>query len=122
MKEANTLRFVYFIEKLFYHRRVVTVNDSHYGVKEIDGKLNLCGAYLNELGEYVFLPISVDVSDPVNLITDNNGKIENDEFIGGIVSMKYYENEAVMESKMLPTDIKIDFYTKRNQKACEGEF
>jgi len=35
-------------------------------------------------------------------------------FIGGIVSMKYYENEAVMESKRLLTDIKIDFYTKRN--------
>jgi hypothetical protein len=122
VKEANTLRFVCFIEKRFYHRRVVTENEDHCGVKEIDGKLNLCGAYLNELGEYVFLPISVDVSDPVNLITDNNGKIENDEFIGGIVSMKYYENEAVMESKMLPTDIKIDFYTKRNQKACEGEF
>ena len=35
-------------------------------------------------------------------------------FIGGIISMKYYENEAVMESKMLLEDIKIDFYTKRN--------
>lgn len=35
-------------------------------------------------------------------------------FIGGIISMKYYENEAVMESKRLLTDIKIDFYTKRN--------
>ncbi len=35
-------------------------------------------------------------------------------FIGGIISMKYYENEAVMESKMLLTDIKVDFYTKRN--------
>lgn len=34
-------------------------------------------------------------------------------FIGGIISMKYYENEAVMESKMLLEDIKIDFYTKR---------
>ena len=110
MKEANTLRFVCFIEKRFYHRRVVTENEDHCGVKEIDGKLNLCSVYLNELGEYVFLPISVDVSDPVNLITDNNGKIENDEFIGGIVSMKYYENEAVMESKMLLLeDIKIDF-------------
>ena len=35
-------------------------------------------------------------------------------FIGGIISMKCYENEAVMESKMLLEDIKIDFYTKRN--------
>ena len=35
-------------------------------------------------------------------------------FIGGILSMKYYENEAVKESKMLLSDIKIDFYTKRN--------
>lgn len=35
-------------------------------------------------------------------------------FIGGIISMKCYENEAVKESKMLLSDIKIDFYTKRN--------
>lgn len=92
MKESNTLRFLYFIEKLFYHRRVVTVNGNHYGVKEIDGKLNLCTVYLNVLGEYVFLPISEDVSDLANLIIDNcfidNGKIENDEFIE---DMKFWE-------------------------------
>lgn len=110
MKEANTLRFVYFIEKLFYHRRVVTVNDSHYGVKEIDGKLNLCNVYLNELGEYVFLPISVDVSDLVNLIIDNcftdNGKIENGEFIEGIKVWEATQKDCFDDFK----------------KACEGEF
>jgi len=92
VKEANTIRFLYFIEKLFYHRRVATVNEDHYGVKEIDGKLSLCSVQLNELGEYVFLPISVDVSDLANLIIDNcfidNGKIENDEFIE---DMKFWE-------------------------------
>lgn len=35
-------------------------------------------------------------------------------FIGGIISMKCYENESVKESKMLLKDFKIDFYTKRN--------
>lgn len=110
MKEFNILRFVYFIEKLFYSRRVVTVNEDHYGVKEIDGKLNLCSVYMNELGEYVFLPISVDVSDLVNLIADNcftdNGKIENDEFIEGIKMWEATQKDCFDDFK----------------KACEGEF
>lgn len=53
--ETNDLRFVYFVEKLFYHRRVVTVNNVHYAVRELGDKKELCELFKSSWGDWVFL-------------------------------------------------------------------